>query len=220
MYDDEIITINDWVMRIHRPVGTGPFPVILMIHGWTGDENSMWVFAPRMPENAFLIAPRGLYLTKANGYSWHPDINKPWPWINDFQPAMEKIFVEISNRNFPSGDFSALHLVGFSQGAALAYTMAIMHPERITSLAGLSGFLPDGASGWLEPERLKRLTTFIAHGTEDKRVPVEFARKSVQALQDAGADVTYCEEKIGHKLSVKCFRSLEAFIDRQVSKSS
>jgi phospholipase/carboxylesterase len=219
MNDDEIISIDDWVMRIRRPVGSDPFPVILMIHGWTGDENSMWVFASRMPKNAQIIAPRGLYPTKASGYSWHPEINRPWPWINDFQPAVEKIFKVISNRN-PLGDFSALHLVGFSQGAAMVYSMAILHPERIASIAGLSGFLPDGATTWLEPERLKGLPTFIAHGMYDERVPVEFARKSVQVLQEAGANVTYCEDAVGHKLSAKCFQGLEAFIDKQVSKSS
>jgi phospholipase/carboxylesterase len=217
--DDEIITINGWVMRIRRVVGTGPFPVILLLHGWTGDENSMWVFESRMPGETLMIAPRGLYPTKTNGYSWHMDINKPWPWINDFQSAVEKIFIEISESNFPAGDFSKLHLVGFSQGSALVYSMAILHPERISSIAGLSGFLPDGAYSRLEPGRLKGLPAFIAHGTDDERVPVELARKSVQVLQDSGANVTYCEDTVGHKLSAKCFRGLEAFMHKQVVKN-
>ena len=101
--------------------------------------------------------------------------------------------------------------MGFSQGAALAYTMAMMYPERIASLAGLSGFLPDGATTWLGPNRLKGLPVFIAHGTEDELVPIERARLSVELLEKAGATVTYCEDNVGHKLSAKCFRGLEAF---------
>ena len=116
-----------------------------------------------------------------------------------------------SNRNFLDGDFSNLHLLGFSQGAALAYSMAMMYPERIASLAGLSGFLPDGASTWLGSERLKGLPIFIAHGSEDERVPVDKARMSVGLLEKAGAKVNYCEDNVGHKLSAKCFRGLEAF---------
>ena len=210
--NDGVISIENLVMRIQYPTGSGPFPVILMIHGWTGDENSMWVFSSRLPRSALLIAPRGLYPNQGvTGYSWHADLLKPWPWVNDFQPAVEKLLSTISNRYFPQGDFSALHLIGFSQGAALAYSMAITHPGQIGSLAGLSGFLPDGASGWLANERLKGLPVFVAHGTQDERVPVEKARMSVSLLESAGADVIYCEDDVGHKLSAKCFRGLEAF---------
>jgi phospholipase/carboxylesterase len=212
--EGETRSIDGWVMRTQRPNGVGPFPILLMLHGWTGDENSMWVFAPRLPKYALMIAPRGLYSTKASGYSWHPDLSNPWPWINDFQPAVKKLFSTIAVNNFPDGDFSQLHLIGFSQGTAMAYSMAITNPERIASVAGLSGFLPDGASDWMNPERLKGMPIFIAHGTEDDRVPVEKARLSVEQLEKTGAAVTYCEDKVGHKLSAKCFRSLEAFYRR------
>jgi phospholipase/carboxylesterase len=205
------ISIENWVLRYYRPDGLGPFPVFLMLHGWTGNENSMWVFSSRLPKNALVLAPRGLYQTKSSGYSWHPELSKPWPWVSDFQPAVEKLFSLISNANFPDGDFSNLHIIGFSQGAALAYTMAMFQPERIASLAGLSGFLPDGAAAWLGPDRLKGLPVFIAHGIEDELVPVERARVSVELIEKAGTTVTYCEDNVGHKLSAKCFRGLEAF---------
>jgi phospholipase/carboxylesterase len=208
---DDKISINNWVMRIHRPDGRGPFPVLLLLHGWTGDENSMWVFASRLPKNTLMVAPRGLFMSNSNGYSWHPDLSKPWPFVNDFQLAVEKLLAVISGVNFPDGDFSNLHIIGFSQGAALAYSMAIMYPEKIASLAGLSGFLPDGASAWLSADRFKGLPVFIAHGIEDKRVPIERARMSVDLIEKAGAMVTYCEDNVGHKLSAKCFHGLEAF---------
>lgn len=208
---DEVVSIDQWVMRIRRPEGQGLFPVLLLLHGWTGDENSMWVFTPRLPKDALIIAPRGMFNTRGSGYSWHPELSKPWPWMDDFKPAVEKILAVITNLHFPDGDFSNLHVMGFSQGTALAYSMAILYPERITSLAGLSGFLPDGASAWLGHNRLSGLPVFIAHGTDDGRVPVEKARTSVEMLEQAGAKVTYCEDDIGHKLSAKCFRGLEAF---------
>ena len=213
---DGTITIDNVVMKIHQPDGVGPFPVLLMIHGWTGDENSMWIFSSRLPKNALMIAPRGLYSTAGSGYSWHPAINTPLPGMDDFVPTVEKLFDTISGEHFQMGDFSALHVVGFSQGAALAYTMTILYPERITSLAGLSGFLPDGASAWLRTERLRGLPVFIAHGTEDERVPVEHVRMAVAQLEQSGAKVTYCEDNVGHKLSAKCFHGLEAFYKKEI----
>ncbi|PWB53840.1 MAG: hypothetical protein C3F13_08005 [Anaerolineales bacterium] len=211
---DHEISIGGWVMRVHQPEGTGPFPVILLLHGWTGDERSMWVFSPRLPRNALMIAPRGLFKAAGAGYSWYPEISKRWPWMADFQRAVERLLPVLSEKYFPSGDFSNLHLVGFSQGAAFAYSIAIMHSELVTSLAGLSGFLADGASDWLRPTRLQGMPVFIAHGTQDKLVPVEKARQSVADLERAGASVTYCEDDVGHKLSIKCFHGLEAFFQK------
>ncbi len=49
--------------------------------------------------------------------------------------------LELLNPNFfPAADFSNLHLVGFSQGAALSYTFGLLQPKKLHSLAGLSGF--------------------------------------------------------------------------------
>ena len=210
----ELISIDGWIMRKRLPGGEGRFPVILMLHGWTGDENSMWVFAQRLPKNTLLIAPRGLYPSNRGGYSWHTELSKPWPWVNDFQPAVEALQKTISPLNFPEGDFSEQHILGFSQGAALAFSLALQYPERVASIASLSGFLPDGASTWLGNDRLIHMPVFIAHGTEDELVPVERARSSVEQLQQAGAQVTYCEDNVGHKLSLNCFRGLEAFYQR------
>ncbi len=209
--DANTVIIDNVTMKIQQPAGAGPFPVVLMIHGWTGDENSMWVFTSRLPKNALLIAPRGLYTTAGSGYSWYPKLATPLPCFDDLVPAAEKLFEVIAAKNFPAGDFGALHLVGFSQGAALAYTMAVKHPEHTASLAGLSGFLPDGASTWMQENRLHGLPVFIAHGIQDERVPVERARAAVAYLEQAGADVTYCEDDVGHKLSARCFHGLEAF---------
>jgi phospholipase/carboxylesterase len=210
----ELISVGGWVMRKHQPEGGGPFPVVLMLHGWTGDENVMWVFASRLPKNALLVAPRGIYSTAGGGYSWHPDLSKIWPWVNDFLPAVEALLRTLSSNNFPEADLSELHIVGFSQGAALAYTIAILYPERVATIASLSGFLPDGATAWLGNHRIKGLPVFIAHGTEDELVPIERARSCVNLLQQAGAQVTYCEDNVGHKLSANCFRGLEAFYQR------
>ena len=103
------------------------------------------------------------------------------------------------------------NFVGFSQGAALAYTFALLYPEGVSSLAGLSGFLPDGALTLAKGQPLKRKPIFLAHGTQDELVPVKRARQAVKLLEQAGAQVTYCEDDVGHKLSVSCFRGLESF---------
>lgn len=91
------------------------------------------------------------------------------------------------------------------------FTFALLDPRRIKTLAGLAGFLPDGAVDLIDGKPLANQRIFMAHGRMDDRVPVEKARNAVEILSLAGAQVNYCEEDVGHKLSASCFRSMEYF---------
>ena len=201
--------MNDWVVRVSQPDGIGPFPVIVMLHGWTGDENSMWVFTSRLPANRLIIAPRGLFPAPHGGYAWHA-YNGDWPRREHITPAVEALAGLLTQSRFPQADLSDLHLVGFSQGAALAYAYTLEHPERVASLAALSGFMPEGVV-MRSDGRYSGLPVFITHGTRDSLVPVERARQAVAAFEQVGAQVTYCEHDVGHKLNANCFRGLEHF---------
>ena len=68
----EMRQLDGWVLRQRTPEGPGPHPLMLLLHGWTGDENAMWIFANRLPKNVLLVAPRGIYPTALGGYSWQP----------------------------------------------------------------------------------------------------------------------------------------------------
>ena len=54
----ETIELNIKILKIRKPQGIINPRVSLLLHGWTGDENSMWVFSQAFPETDFLIAPR------------------------------------------------------------------------------------------------------------------------------------------------------------------
>jgi hypothetical protein len=53
--------------------------------------------------------------------------------------------------------------------------------------------------------RVPAISRYLAHGTQDKLVPVDVARRSVEQLEQAGANVAYCENDVGHKLGADCF---------------
>lgn len=209
--DTLIKEVDEWVIRYRKPIGEPQYPVLLMLHGWTGDENAMWVFESRLPKYHLMIAPRGLFPTPWDGYGWHKHKSSAWPYVEDFKPAIEKLLRLLTEKNFPDGDFTKLSIVGFSQGAALGYTFALLYPERVTALAGLSGFLPKEILPIIRGHPLNSMPVFVTHGTKDQLVPVERARKSVELLEEAGGDVAYCEDDVGHKLSADCFQALEHF---------
>lgn len=221
---------GDWSLRLSQPTGPGPYPVVLLLHGWTGDEDVMWVFAPRLPSTALLLSPRGIYPAPQGGFGWHPHEENSWPSVSDLRPSVEALSLLLQSlKEYPEhpelllegdpdiarilsrADFSNLGLVGFSQGAALAYTYSLLHADQIRRLAGLAGFMPESAYSLIDERPLHGLPAFVAHGSKDDQVPVEKARKAVELLSEAGAEVNYCEDDVGHKLSADCFRALEKF---------
>ena len=215
MIQAEYRNVDGMIALVHAPDSPGPYPVFLLLHGLTGDETSMWVFTARLPEQALLIAPRGIYKASPKGYSWRFGDQKGLSTIADFNNAIDSLSRLLSPQNFPDADFAQLKLVGFSQGAALALSMLLLHPGLIHSAAGLSGFLPEGSEVLADFHPLSGKRVFLAHGTLDKQVPIALGRRAVEILELAGASVTYCEDEVGHKLSASCFRGLEAFFSRR-----
>lgn len=138
------------------------------------------------------------------------------PWVDDFMPAIEALFELLVPENFPGADVYQVDLLGFSQGAALAYALAFLHPQRVRKLAGLAGFLPEGCEALARNLPMKGKRIFVAHGSLDELVPIEKGRQSVAVLRQAGGEVTYCEDEVGHKLSKGCFASLEEFFTRDI----
>ncbi len=215
-----LLELERWTLRYRLPEGNGSHPVLLLIHGWTGDENVMWIFTQRLSPRYLILAPRGLYKASDKGYGWEPRHSPRWPLLEDFRPSVDALtglLDEMANGtnglllDRQAVDFSDLNLMGFSQGAALAYTLALFHPQRVRRLAGLAGFLPEDAASLVGARPLQGKPVFMAHGRRDERVPVERARDSLKLLKQAGAEVSYCEEDVGHKLALSCFHELGEF---------
>jgi phospholipase/carboxylesterase len=210
----DILTIGSWTVRQKDAEGSGPHKLLLMLHGWTGDENSMWIFPPRLPKNYLIISPRGIYKTPSGGYGWREDISNGWPLMNDFQPAIDALLDLLKQEYFPKVNVDKFDLIGYSQGASLGYSITLMYPKLVGRLAGLSGFLPLDAQEWVTKEPLRGRRVFIAHGRLDELVPIEKAREVVQVLKQAGGEVLYCEEDVGHKLSAGYFRGMDKYFAR------
>lgn len=208
-----IVEIGDWVVRRKNPGNPGSTRLMLLLHGWTGDENSMWIFTPRIPIHYLILAPRGITSTALGGFGWENSETSGWPRAGDFQDAVQGLLELVDSIAFPGLTTSQIDVMGFSQGAALAYTMLLKYPDRIGKLAGLSGFLPDGLDDEIAENRLKGKKIFVSHGTKDDMVSLDSARRAVQDLKSAGSEVIYCEEDVGHKLSAGCFRAMDAYFD-------
>lgn len=210
----ELIEFNGWTLRI-RPSQSKTPRLLVMLHGWTGDENSMWVFTRGLPPDFWIIAPRAPHPTEPNGFSWRPLQPDNWgrPSFEELLPSAEALMRLIDEYavsvRLEAEQFDAM---GFSQGAAMVNVLGMLHPKRVRKMGVLAGFVPSGLDEYIARKSLGGKSIFVAHGTKDEMVTVERARESIQLLEQAGAQVTYCEDEVGHKLSANCLRALESYL--------
>ena len=205
--------MSRWVF-CQQPAVRSPAHLLLLLHGWTGDENSMWVFTQHLPPNYWILAPRGPYPSSEGGYSWREVTPSSWGLasVEDLCPSVEALVKFVDDwAGSTSVDVTQFDVMGFSQGAALAYTLALLYPHRVRRLAALAGFIPSGGEVMTVRQPLAGKPVFVAHGTADKLVSVERARESVAILEKSGARVTLCEAEVGHKVGGECMRGLEKF---------
>jgi phospholipase/carboxylesterase len=211
-----LITFKDWTLRIRESDHASP-RLLLLIHGLTGDENSMWVFARELPPEYWMVAPRAMHPSQMEqgGYSWSPSRSggEERPSLEQLKPAAEEL-VRLVDEYAPSVGFEArtFDVMGFSQGAAMASLLAFLYPQRIGKVGILAGFVPSGVEELVSQRRLEDKPFFVAHGTRDETVSIERARASVEVLEQAGAQVTFCEDAVGHKVSASCLRALRQFL--------
>jgi phospholipase/carboxylesterase len=83
-------------------------------------------------------------------------------------------------------------LAGFSQGGAIALYTGLRHPARLAGVVGLSTYLVDAAGLASEAAPANRdVPIFMAHGTYDPVVRIEWAEASREALLRAGYEVEW-----------------------------
>ena len=171
---------------LSRTVDGRPSASIVMLHGLGGNETSMWALENAVPVDAFVITPRALFPLGAESYSWIPPRLSGWP----------------RNR---------LVLMGFSQGAALAFAVATQSNLKPVALIVAAGFIPQG-----DLTGLRDISVFWGHGSQDEWIPIDRAKREANHLADMGLRVNFCETDVGHKLGLECLEGLRKWLKMRI----
>lgn len=170
----------------------GKAPVVVMLHGYGSDENDLFALAPRFPVSANVFSLRAPLIRKEGGFAWftfEQAGSSAWKYNAEEVSQSEEYIRHFVRRICAVHDLdsSRVVLLGFSQGAIMAYEVAIKQPGFVSGVVALSGgMLPHKENG---PPRIGT-RFFIGHGDSDAVIPKEMSANAASYLSNRGAPVT------------------------------
>ncbi len=160
---------------------------LLLLHGTGGNEHDLIRLGRELDPNAALLSPRGKILEHgmprffrrlAEGVFDIEDLKLRANELADFVTAAAKHY------NLAADQIVA---VGYSNGANIAASILLLRPETLGAAILFRAMVP------LIPDNLPDLSSvriWIGAGDQDPIVPASEARRLVELLRRAGADVT------------------------------
>ncbi|MFC7477299.1 alpha/beta hydrolase [Dankookia sp. GCM10030260] len=174
---------RDGLLRVPAAAAPGALPLIVMLHGATGDATRALRRIAPVAEAALLVLPDSI------GRSWDVLEGGYGPDIARIDAALARILAD-----WPV-DPRRIAVAGFSDGASYALSLALMNGALFTHALAFS-------PGFVAPLRLEgRARLFLSHGTRDAVLNVDLcSRRLVPKLRQAGYPLIYREFEGGHEV--------------------
>jgi phospholipase/carboxylesterase len=205
------MTGSETVEVVH---GTKPDSSVILLHGLGADGHD---FEPIVPELElgdaavrFVFPHAPVRPVTVNGgmamRAWYDIVSLDRRGPQDEQgigDSSERLRALIEREHGRGIDYARIVVAGFSQGGAIALHTALRFPQRLAGIVGLSTWLPL-ADAFVSEVRTRRsdppsgLPVFMAHGSADQVIPIEFGRRSAQAIEEAGFSVAWHEYPMAH----------------------
>jgi phospholipase/carboxylesterase len=187
-------------------VKTENSPVIFLLHGVGSNEKDLFSFSDVFPDSFLIVSLRAPKKISENGFSWY-DLYRQNGVIYHNSDEAEKSRVLLSDfidkfTRAHKVDKNRIFLCGFSQGAIMSFSLGLSMPEKFRGIIALSGRILDEIAYKLpEESKFKMFDVLLIHGTDDKIIPIDFARTAKEFLQKHNISLNYNELALGHTIS-------------------
>ena len=168
-------------------------PVLILLHGYGSNELDLFSLAPEIGRNFLVFALRGPLPAGNGGFCWFPLEFLPGQKFRyNYKTAVqsrEKIisFITDACREYKA-DIKKVFVLGFSQGAIMAYDLAVAHPGKIKGVLALSGrMMPETDELKTDRSLFAGISFFVAHGTEDNIVRYADGKNAAELIRKKGA---------------------------------
>jgi phospholipase/carboxylesterase len=179
--------------------------LIVLLHGYGSNEADLFDLAGQLPENAIVVAARAPITLRDNSYAWY-NIDGPGATGSHADETFKSValarqLIEQAGKKYKI-PASRTYVGGFSQGAIMSLDIALTHPEMIHGAIVMSGRLQDEIKPKaVSAERVNKVNIFIAHGTEDKVIPIGKGRDEKAWLDSKHIRYEYHEYPMIHTIS-------------------
>lgn len=195
--------------------GEAPYPCLVLLHGRGADESDLLPLAAELDPHLFTVSPRAPLQFPWGGAMWYDlDPNGVgYPESQSLQTSLDllrRFLIEIVDA-YPI-DPRRLYVGGFSMGAVMSGTLALVDPARVAGAIMLSGYLPLHGNLPFQPEKATGHPFFQGHGVSDAVIPVSFGRESRDYLAGTAVDLTYREYPIAHQIGAAELQDLSAWL--------
>ena len=204
---------NHKVLRM----GQGTSPLVFLLHGRTGDLESMKPFLKIIPKDCTVISLQGAFKDPLGGYSW---------WKVDernfrIDRPVEDALLPLSYMNDLMKDYElSPHTkvaLGFSQGAGIVSLIFQIEPSYFDGITFLSGFVTK-LPVLHESELIQKIfagigpRVFWAHGQRDPVIAVERARADFEWLESLGLEGKFVQDDVEHKVGPDGMHELKKWL--------
>lgn len=198
----------------------GSAPLIVMLHGYGSDMDDLFSFATELPEQYAVVSLQAPYKMQPYGNAWYAI---HWDQVgggkfNDIEQAIasRKLvsqFIDQALEAYPV-DPERVCLLGFSQGTILSFALALSKPQRFKCLVGLSGYIvPEMYAADYRQNDFSKLKVYSSHGAVDAVIPVDWARKTPNFLDELGIVNQFSEFPVGHGVAPQNFYEFKAWLE-------
>jgi phospholipase/carboxylesterase len=186
-----------------------PQGLIVALHGWGANANDLASLAPYLKlSNYQFIFPNAPFP--------HPNVVDGKAWYDLRAENMYQGLLEcremlrdwlLSLEETTGIPLSKTMLIGFSQGGAMTLDVGLKLP--LAGLVSMSGYLHPDA---IPPSQQDFPQILIMHGTSDRVVPIQAAKRTKSALESVGATLEYEEYDAEHEINMEMLERLRNFV--------
>ncbi|MGO4545024.1 alpha/beta hydrolase [Paenibacillus sp. 2TAB23] len=179
--------IPKYQYEVHMPANLVPgktYPTVFTLHGKGSNETNMFGLVAPLAEDFIIIGIRG-NLPLGAGYQYYDLKSLGNPIREMFDEAVTELeaFIHYATDMYPI-DPAKRYLLGFSQGAILSMTLALVMGERLKGIVALNGYIPDFVKTEYPIRSMKNVAGFISHGEYDSVFPVRIGHETAAYMKD------------------------------------
>ncbi|QPQ35113.1 MULTISPECIES: alpha/beta hydrolase [unclassified Lysinibacillus] len=198
---------------------TKKYPAIFLLHGMGSNEDDLPQLVQEFQGQCHIISLRGP-ITQKPGYAFFTiqEVGKPDRAIFDkVLIALQRFMLE-AIEEFQI-DPHKVYVLGFSQGAVLAQSLAFVMGNLITGIVALSGYTPKFVTEEYAIRTVNHLHAFISHGDYDYVIPSQWGVESKELFEQFGASVTFRQYPDGHGVTPENRQDLVMFLTQQLQEN-